>query len=238
MVFNSNSDGQDIVTHVSDATGLNTTADLKYITRMVNAADREIWAVIFEAYGGWQFDDSNQSDLPTAWADLVASQGKYTIPTDAITVRQVSIKDESGFWHDIDAITTEDIHNISTGAEFYNTAGTPKYYRLVSNVIELYPAPSYSQSQSMRVQFDRGMVGFASDATTATPGYASEFHDASWIGASYMIAAQRTLKNLVPLREQWIAKKQDIQEYYKARYVELNSTEKTSYMQDPLSYLS
>lgn len=238
MVFNSDSDGQDIVSYIADATGLNTTADLQYITRMANAADREIWAVIFEAYGGWQFDDSNNSDLPTATADVVVSQSKYTLPTDAITVRQVSIKDESDFWHDLTPITLEDIHKVSTENEFQDTASTPRYYRLTANVIELYPATSYTQTRSLRVQFDRGMVGFASTATTATPGYASEFHDATWIGAAYMIATQRTLKNLVPLREQWAQKKADIAEYYKARFVELNPTEKVSHLVDPLNFVA
>lgn len=238
MVFNSDSDGQDIVSYVADATGLNTTADLQYITRMANAADREIWAVIFEAYGGWQFDDSNNSDLPTATADVVANQSKYTLPVDAASIRQVAVKDESGFWHDIIPITLEDIHKASSEDEFLSTAGTPRYYRPVGNVAEFYPATSYTQTRSLRVHFDRGMVGFASTATTATPGYASEFHDATWIGAAYMIATQRTLKNLVPLREQWAQKKADIAEFYKARFVELNPTEKVSHLVDPLNFVS
>lgn len=238
MIYNGQSEGLDIVTHVADATGLNKTADINFITRYANAADREIWSVVFFNYGGWQFDSSNQTDLPTAYADLNANQSKYTIPTDAITLRQVSVKDESGFWHDQTPVTTEDIHAVSTENEFQDTAGNPRYYRPISNIIELYPAPSYDQTRSLRVQFDRGMVGFTATSTTQTPGYASEFHDATWIGASYMIAVQRGLKNLVPLRDQWMQKKDDVAKYYATRFVELNPTQDVTHLEDPLSFLS
>lgn len=238
MVFNGNTDEHDIVSYIADATGLNKTAHIKKITRAANSASREIWSVIFEAYGGWQYDDTNNADLPTATADLVASQSKYTIPTDALTIRQVSVKDESGFWRDLKAITTEDIHSVSAENEFQDTAGNPRFYRMFSNVIELYPAPNYSQTRSIRVQFDRGSTTFSSDATDTSPGFASEFHDAVHIGASYMIGADKNLKNVERKYRQWVEIKENIREYYKARFVELNSTETKSYLEDPLTSLN
>lgn len=49
MQFNGDTDDQDIVSHVVDATGQNKTADIKQITRACNVANREIWARIFKA---------------------------------------------------------------------------------------------------------------------------------------------------------------------------------------------
>ena len=238
MIYNGDSDEQDIVSYVAETTGLNKTAKIKTITRAVNEANRLIWAWIFQAYGGWQYDDGNQTTLPSATAALVAGQQKYTIPSDAITVRQVSVKDESGQWKDVDPITTEQINQNSTETEFYDVAGNPMYYRLVSNVINIYPAPNYSQAASIRIQFDRGSVSFTSTDTTKTPGFVSEFQGALHVGASYIIASDRTLSNRVDLRDRWKDYEQDIKDYYKARFVELSPDGETLVRTaDPLNQL-
>lgn len=238
MVFNGDPDEQDIVSFIADATGMNKTAHIKQITRHANAASRAVWAVIFKAYGGWQYDDTNNADLPTAFADVVSGQSKYTIPDAALTIRQVSVKDESGFWRDVDPVTTEDIHSVSTEDEFQDTPGNPRYYRLVSNVIELYPATNYSQTRSIRIKFDRGSTSFSSDDTTKAPGFDSEFHDAIHIGASYMIAADKNLKNVTRKEKQWQDIRDDIEAFYAARFVEMNPTTKRSYYEDPITFLA
>lgn len=168
----------------------------------------------------------------------MANQGKYTLPDSALTLRQVSIKDESGFWHDLDPITLEDIHTVSTEDEFQDTASTPRFYRLISNVIEIYPAPDYSQTRSIRAQFDRGSTSFASTDTTKTPGFAAEFHDALHIGAAVTIGANRTIKNYNAKVDQYRQKLDDIEAYYKARFVELNATSTRTHLEDPLSVLN
>src|SRR5690606_25361062 len=132
MQFNSHSDNQDIVSYVVDATGLNPVAHLKQITRAANESLRIIWSWIFDAYGGWQFDDGNQTDLPSATTALVASQQKYTLPEEALTVRQDSVKDQSGVWRDIDPVTLEEITADQAEEEYLATPGNPVHYRLVA----------------------------------------------------------------------------------------------------------
>lgn len=235
MVYNGNSDEQDIVSQIADSTGVNKTADIKRITRAVNETMRLIWAWIFESYGGWQYDDANQTNLPSATTALVANQQKYTIPSDAITVRQVSYKDTAGNWHDVDPITAEDIHSVSEETEFYDTPGLPRYYRMIGNVINIYPAANYSQPASLRMQFDRGSVAFTSTDTSKTPGFVSEFHGAVSVGASFIIASDKTLKNTNNLAGRWAEYERNIKAYYKARFAELNPVKKKSYQTDPLS---
>lgn len=234
MQFNGHSTNQDIVSSISRKTGYNKVADLEAITEQANEASRVVWSWIFQAYGGWQYDDGNQTNLPSATTALVQNQQKYTIPADAITVRQVSYRDTAGNWHDIDPITTEQIHQGSTETEFYKTAGQPMYYRMIANVINLYPAPNYDQVASLRVQFDRGSVAFATTDTTKTPGFVSEFHGAVPVGASYFIASDRTLDNKNNLRERWMEYEDAIKGYYKARFVENNPNQKLIRTHDPL----
>lgn len=237
MQFNGHSTNQDIVSSVASSTGLHKTAEIQEITRRVNEASRIIWSWIFAAYGGWQYDDGNQTNLPSATTALVQNQQKYTIPSDAVTVRQVSFRDQSGTWHDIEHTTLEQIHTTSTETEFNDTPGFPRYYRLIANVINIYPAPNYSQVASLRIQFDRGSVSFDTTDTTKTPGFMSEFHGAVPVGASYFVASDRTLDNKNNLRERWQEYETAIKEYYKARFVENNPNQKLSHTSDPLNCL-
>ena len=238
MVYNGHTQNLDIVSAINGHTGAHKIADIGPITLAANEADRLIWSWILEVSGGWQYDDGNQTDLPSAKAHLVAGQNKYSIPEETLVVRKVSYKDEQGSWGDLDPITSEDIGMRSAESEFYNTPGQPKFYRLRANVIELYPAPNFSQVRSLRMHIDRGSVGFGTDDTTKSPGYASEFHSATAVGAGYFMAADRGLRNLVALRDRWVGYETSIKAYYKARFKELNPTQKKTHRPDPLAQLS
>lgn len=235
MQFNSHSDNQDIVSYVVDATGLNATAHLKQITRATNEALRIIWSWIFDAYGGWQFDDGNQSDLPSATTALVASQQKYTLPSEALTIRKVSVKDESGQWRDLDPITLEQITAGAAEEEYLSTPGSPIQYRLTAGIVKLYPAPNYAEDAALRVRFDRGTVQFASTDTTKKPGFAAEFHGAVPSGASAFIAKNKNHKNTERLERDWLRYEERIKSFYKRRFAELNPETHRSEVTDPLA---
>lgn len=235
MVYNGHATNQDIVSTISDHTGVHKTADIEAITRAANEADRIIWSWIFDSYEGWQYDDGNQTDLPSAKAHLVSGQNKYTLPEEALVVRKVSFKDTAGTWTDLDAMTDEDMTRAES--EFEENDGLPRFYRLRGNVVEIHPAPNFSQNRSLRMHIDRGSVGFATTDTTKTPGYASEFHGATSTGAAYIIAGDRGLRNLGSLEKRWKDYEVSIKQYYKARFHELSPETKRSHREDPLNQL-
>lgn len=218
MQYSQDTDGQDIVSLVGDATGVNTTAGIKQITRACNRALKIIWSWIFEAYGGWQFDDSNNSDVPTATTALVASQAKYTLPLNAKTVRALEYKDENGTWHRLKAVTQEEINDWGSESEFYDTASQPLYYSVMHRLLKLYPAPNFSQTASLRLQFDRGVVVFASTDIQQQPGFDSEFHEAVADGASYYIAKDKSLQNVQLLQDNWQQWENKIKLFYNKRF--------------------
>lgn len=235
MQFNSHSDNQDIVSYVVDATGLNPVAHLKQITRAANEALRIIWSWIFDAYGGWQYDDGNQTDLPSATTALVASQQKYTLPSEALTVRDASVQDQGSQWRDLEPITLEEITARGAEEEFLSTPGDPIYYRPVAGLVKLYPAPNYSQAASLRVRFDRAAVQFASTDTTKKPGFAAEFHGAVPAGASAFIAKNKNHKNTERLERDWLRYEERIKSFYKRRFAELNPSQPRSEVTDPMA---
>jgi hypothetical protein len=160
------------------------TNTLKEFTTYVNKTNRDVWQTIFNAYGGWQYDDSNYTDLPIATTALVSGTGTYAIPTGSLTVRGVEVLDEGNVWNKLEPITDEQIRQYIAEGEFYKEDGSPRFYKLINDTIKLYPSPDYSQDASLKVYYDRGSVDFASTDTTKTAGFVSEFHDILPIGAS------------------------------------------------------
>jgi len=153
-------------------------------TAHINQVNRETWALIFDAYGGWQYDDSNQTDLPAAVDTITADQVSYALPTGALTIRGIEVKDEGGVWHQLKPITEEQIRDSQAMGEFYKTSGQPLFYQVVGDTVRVFPASDYTQASSFKVFFDRGSVAFASTDTTKAPGFYSEFHSVIPIGAS------------------------------------------------------
>lgn len=187
MKFNDVTNRQGIIQDISFWTGVDTN---KYPvadrTRNVNEWNKKVWSWIFECYGGWQFDDDNNSsttDLPKGAITLVQDTAEYPLPSTALTINKVDIINSDGSTQT--SLTPLPIEMIGTAeGEFLKTSGTPIYYRLVGDVIKLYPKPSYSGTNYLLVFFDRGMVEFAVTDTNSVPGFASPFHRVLPIGAS------------------------------------------------------
>lgn len=161
------------------------TTKLADFTNFCNRASRGIWVDIFDSYGGWQYEDSNQTDLPASTATLTSGQLSYALPSGALTVRGIEVQNTSGIWHQLSPLTEERIRERQAVSEFHKTSGTPTYYQLIGNTLRLFPASDYTQASSLRVFYDRGSVAFATTDTTKTPGFDSEFHDLVSMIASY-----------------------------------------------------
>lgn len=141
---------------------------------------------IWDAVRDWDFDDSNQTDLPIATTTLVNNQQDYSLPTDAMRIRRVEILDSNGDYYVIDPIDEDDIEDALS--EFKETAGKPVYYRLVGRSIFLYPKPDTTQVTAlagMKLYFDRDIVEINDTATDTEPGFASPFHRILSYGAAF-----------------------------------------------------
>lgn len=221
MQYNSHSDNQDIVSSIGDAVGVDTTVEIKQITRAVNRSGNLIWSWIFESYGGWYYDDNNNDDLPFARTDLLLGQNKYNLPSSTLSLYSVEVKDSSGNWTKLHKKPLEATEQFTSEEEYSTTEGQPMYYSLVSDVLKIYPIPDEEVENGLRVRIDRGSVSFASTDTTQSPGFASEFHSAIVDGASYLIARNKKLVNMNELRADWLNWEPIIKKYYAERFKEL-----------------
>ncbi len=224
MVF---SDTSNLLGLVEDITFLLGNVDttqyvLKDRARNINERYRAVWGWIFEVYGGWIFDDSNQTDLPQATTTLTSGTAVYSVPTGALAIQGIEAKDSAGNWSVLQPITTEQINESQAVDEFSETNGIPRYYRLVGETIELFPAPNYTQAASLKVYFNRDISVFASTDTTKTPGFAAPFHRALSVGAALDFAMANSMNEKIStLSQMWVDFERRIKNFYSERYLAL-----------------
>lgn len=224
MVYNSDSNGADLCTLCDDM--VNTTVTLYPLTQKTRAANktlRMIWAWIFDAYGGWEYDDANNtSDFPIAVTSLNVNQVDYDIPPTSLTVRGVEILPQGGtvYQHLIELTEELITEQGLSEASLFTSSGVPLYYRPIGSSIKLYPQANYTQANSLRVTFDRGSTTFVPTDTTKQPGFASEFHEAVAVGMALEYAKANALSALTFLQGDMGGYMQRIKAYYSARYQE------------------
>lgn len=223
MVFNGDSNGQDLCTLCDDEVNTSVTLyPLTEKTRSANKTLREVWSWIFDAYGGWEYDDSNNSNLPIATADINVNQLDYDVPTTSLTIRAVEILPQNGtvFQH-LEEITEEWITERGLSeASLFTSTGMPRYYRPIGNSIKIYPAANYSQTASLRVTFDRGSSAFLPSDTTKQPGFASEFHEVIAFGMAREYARRNGLTSFNVLENEMNKFERRIKDYYSSKFKE------------------
>lgn len=205
------------------------TNKLRDITAYANEINKEIWFDIFKSNGLWQYDDGGNSDLPIATTSLVSGTGSYSLPVDvytngtittngALTVLRIEIKDSAGEWDLLEPISLDQIPEALD--EFLDTNDVPRFYKLLDNTVQLYPAPNYNSTNGMKIYFDRSCVEFLTSDTTKTPGFASPFHDAVALGTAikWLKIKQPNSPTLPNLIQDYMAMRQNIVKFYNTRF--------------------
>lgn len=159
-------------------------------TARVNTALDELVGKIIRADGTWEWDDTNQSDLPRGKGTLVEGQQQYSFASDYLDIRQIDILTTTpGLWQTIKPLNPDELDGFSPEEYFgVDASGNPKkgmplYYDKEGDSIRLFPAPSSTNvtlTNGLRVWFQRTAVFFTPVATTAAdttePGIPSPYH--------------------------------------------------------------
>lgn len=215
------------------------TLPLTTIASSANRAMDEVISIILGSDGRWQFDDTNYTDLPIGTTGLVANQQDYSFDPEQIDVTRVEVKDENGNWRFLVPMDQKDLNPTSyaplpsgtIGAgfgvdgqnysltDFMKVAGTPLYYDKIANSIFLYPKPSYTQSASLKVYFQRKPSYFVSTDTTKQPGFAKHLHRiiSYKVAYDYAVAKLLTANKLQSLMNEIAKMEQRIREFYSSR---------------------
>lgn len=146
----------------------------------INEWYRIVATWIWASSSSWEFDDSNQTTLPIAISALVANQAVYSLPSDAFDIERVEIQDESGNWHLLERIDKSQV-GVALN-QLYSTPGIPLAYDISGRTLTLYPVPSYSREDALKVYVSRQVRPLAND--TDEPGFDQRFHRLIALGAA------------------------------------------------------
>lgn len=204
MVFTGDADGQDLCTMADNLAGTNINSfPLQQKAMYANLAMRQLLSIAFNLYGGWVYDDTNNSGAPEATVNLVSGTQVYPFPT-AQAIFEMEYQDSAGNWNPIYPITLEEIvstHLAETA--FMNTPGYPIFYRAVKNGVKLYPAPNYNATGGLKAHILRDITSFTSATTSTEPGFDSSQH----YGIAFFMAKTygqiNSLTNLSQLKQMW-----------------------------------
>lgn len=223
MQYNSSATSQDMVSLANLFTKQNnTTFPLTEKTIFANMGNRIILTEIHKAYGGWKYDDRNNTDFPIATSDLTSGQDNYALPLDTNQLNAVYIRDSSNTnWTKLIPVTLEEINRIEAEPEFQSTDSVPMYYRPVSNSIKIYPAPNYSVTDGLMIEYSRDVSTFATTDTTKSAGFDTIFHEAIPVYMGYQYAQINGLPQLKSLTEQWVDYLARIKGHYSQKYREM-----------------
>jgi len=179
---------------------------LKEKARNCNRWLDRVVSLILQADNRWQWDDTNQTDLPIATTSLVANQQDYSISTAGfLRILKVECKNSAGNWI---ALKQIDINQLKGTAmsEYRKIAGTPAEFDLLGESVFLYPKPSYTSSGGLKVYFQRVPDYFAADDTDQEPGFAAPFHRILSYGAALDYAIAKEMQGKIPLLQNEINK--------------------------------
>jgi hypothetical protein len=222
MQYNSNATSQDLVSLANALTKRdNTKFPLTEKTLYANMGNRIILTEIHNSYGGWKYDDRNNTDFPIATTNLVSAQSNYGLPTDTTQINGVYVKYSGDVWDKLDPITLEQINRQEAEPEFESTDGVPRYYRTLSNSIVVYPASNLSVTDGLMIEYSRDISSFATTDTTKTPGFDPIFHESLGVYMAYQYAQINSLDNLKDLKEQWFDSLARIKRHYAQKFKDM-----------------
>ena len=160
-------------------------------TARVNDAMEELVGMIVNSDGVWEWDDTNQTDMPNGTLTLVEGQELYTFASEYLKIKRMKVKDDDGKWQPLRQWDSQDIEETGITIEnYYGTdssgnpnKGLPIKYDIIGDSFRLYPAPtstSVTLSAGLKVEFVRTAVLFTPVSTTAAdttqPGLPSSYH--------------------------------------------------------------
>ena len=102
----------------------------------------------------------------------------------------------------------KDIYNQPL-SDFLSGTGVPQFYDKVGNSLFLYPTPSYTLANGLKLYFERGPSYFTTSDTTKTPGFNPLFHRLCSLWAAYdyayinqLGATDRLLQSIATMENQ------------------------------------
>jgi hypothetical protein len=222
LILSNVATGNGIIEQVRDLT--RTDATRWPSQKIINSSNNYKYLLTGEALfkdDRFQWDDSNQGDLPIGITDLVAGQSDYSYTTDQtgnqiITLLRAEVKDASGNWHELKIKDLKDIRGAVS--EYKSTAGIPEEYdKVADNSLRLFPVSSANVTGGLKLFFQRTPKDFVIGTLTDTTGFSALLDRGFIINAAYDCALSLGLGNIQALSVERELEAQKRERYFSVR---------------------
>lgn len=165
----------------------------------INMALANFFIIANQSSGRYQIDDTNHTDYPVIFGNLVAGQQDYSFTVDAngnqiLDIYKVRIKDINGNWKTLIQRDLQD--GDDTALNNSTQTGSPDKYDLTANGIFLTDIPSYNSTNGLEIYVSRGANYFDSTDTTKKAGIPEIFHEYLALRPAYFYCVANGLTNL------------------------------------------
>lgn len=169
-------------------------------TRDINLALDRALALIFQASGKWQFDDTNHSGFPELFADIVSGTRRYAFTADANSILTLDIykvlilqSATATIYEPLKPIDAQSDRQGLPIAQGDTATGIPFQYDKTGKWIDLDPIPNYNATNGIKLIVNREASYFTTSDTTKKPGIAGVFHEYCALRPSYQYAYRKSL---------------------------------------------
>lgn len=223
LSFNDTTTKKGIVQVIKRLCNVNASTESSYplldMTVDVNNALGNFFLIAASSQGRFQIDDTNHTDYPIIFADIVSGQQDYSFTLDEdgnqiMDVWKVRAKDSTG---NLVTLKQRDLQDGQDEKINSTVTGNPTEYDLTANGIFLTDIPNYDSTDGLEVFITRTPSYFESTDTTKAPGIPHIFHEYMALRPSYFYCLSHGLKQAQGIGERMLSMEKMIGEYYSER---------------------
>ena len=196
---------------------------LKEFTADANIALDDYLTLVIQSSGTWKGDDTNHTDYPEIYTNIVSGQREYTFLTDEngnaiLDIYKVYAKDSlNGAYRLLEPIDVDNESQAGTITDGLNTTGLPNSYDKTANAIRLDLVPTANITNGLKVSINREGSYFTSADTTKKPGFPGVHHKYFYLKPALDYARRNTLTSYPRIEGEVMKLEREIKGYFSER---------------------
>ena len=195
---------------------------LKEFTADVNMSIDDYTAMMIQVSGMWKGDDSNHTDYPEIYTDIVSGQRDYTFLTDEdgniiLDIYKVYLKETGGAYNLLTPYNPDTETDESTFTDGLGASGVASKYEKTANAIRLGKTPTANVTSGLKVSINREASYFTSTDTTKKAGFPGTHHKYFYLKPALDYARRNTLTSYPRIEGEVMKAEREIKEYFDRR---------------------
>lgn len=205
---------------------------LKRFTQLINNNYHKVVTMILESMDEWDFDDANLANTGFFKTyNITANTQTVTLPLSdkILKVKRVEITYDGTNWFLASPMDVNEYGGGTNQTDVNNSFSTSQpFYDIQGNYIYLYPVPTASVNNGLKVLVTREVDEFTTADTTQEPGIDEPFHEMLAVGASRDYALQEGLSHAGDLNAVLQDYEARLKRYYGSKQMDRRMTLKST----------